>query len=782
MRTFLRPLLVLAFLGFAIPVSAQYFPSNGRESLHQRALDARSRLNVLSIALQPGYEDLAGLAYFRMGRGARIVSAYVTNGEAGESDVRGEYPNQLAAERRNEAAQALAMLGGEEYFLNMPDVGAARDTDAVYTQWDVDTLALRLGKLLTDLKPDVILIARNWAVDGSNPEDQVLLAILQRAIRRLEPTVAQKKAGGVEEMFQWSVDRVLLETGSKAGMRVPVDRLHPLWKKSYLTIGDEAASFYKSCATQRLGWYGSGRNRPAITYQSIYSRRSRPLKSVDDALPAPAPESLKGIDTQIASVTSVIAEGSMSSATRSNVLARVAALLDSVDEHLGRPLELSSQGRKICMQWKLTLERLRVGLLGIEVRYSIDPSVLTERQLTFLRIDTVRGIREGDSTWVYFPMTDRQWLVDENTRKTAALRFDPPYRIVTPFKLEHDLPAAMDGLSQTSIGKTFTFFILCKSKTREGNFIFRGSVRLLYAERFSAEALTPIVRAVDSERLLVRLTNHSRDGVRDSVQVNDSLVVAARQQFRLNVKDESQVDTLVLHWKRTLDEGSYLVPISIDVRDVARFAARSFEAKIEPGRMVALITSLWDSPTAETLRRLGVQYTEIKEIRSLPQLLAGYRVAILDRRGMTLMGDQKALVPILKRYVEGGGHLIVLAQDAASWNAAPLVDGLRLKSSNSLGEAAQVEIDSVHRMFSVPNRINWLDWENWLYRRSHNVLSGPALSSAVVPLRSKDENAPLIVEWKIGSGVLTYVDLALYPQFLNIHAGAFRLLANLVSY
>ena len=777
-----RFILFSVMLSFGIPVSAQYFPSNGRESLYQRALDAKSRLNVLSIALQPGYEDLAALAYFRMEHGARIVSAYVTNGEAGESDVRGEYPNQLAAEHRNEAAQALAMLGGEEYFLNMPDVGAARDTDAVHSQWNVDALTQRLGKLLTDLRPDVILVARNWAAEGSTPEEQVLLDILRRAMRRLEPTVAQKKAGGAEEMFQWSVDRVLLETGSKAGMRVPVDRVHPLWKKSYLTIGDEAASLYKSCAAQRLGWYGSGRTRPAIAYQNVSPRRSRPLKSVDDVLPLPVPESVKGIDAQIAGVTRVIAEGSMSSATRSNVLARVAALIDSVDDHLSRPLELSSQTRKICMQWKLTLEGLRVGLLGVEVRYSIDPRVLTERQLTFLRIDTVKGTKQGDSTWVYFPMPDQQWLVDESIRKTAALRFDPPYRIVTPFKLEHDLPASMDGLSQTSIGKTFTFFILCKSKTREGNFVFRGSVRLLFAERLTAEVLTPIVRVVDSERLLVRLTNHSRDGVRDSVHVNDSLVVAAKQQFRLNVKDQSVIDTLVLHWKSTPDEGSYLIPISIDVRNVAKFAARSFEAKTEPGRIVALITSLWDSPTAETLRRLGVEHAEIKEITSLSQQLAGYRVAILDRRGMALIGDHKSLAPILRRYVEGGGHLIVLAQDAASWNATPLVDGLRLKSSNSLGEAAQVESDSAHRMFNAPNRIRWLDWEGWLYRRSHNVLSGPALSSAVVPLKSQNEKAPLIAEWKIGSGVLTYVDLALYPQFLNIHPGAFRLLANLVSY
>ena len=80
--------LICSILYLSISVGfGQYFPETGRAALYQRSLDARSRLHVLSISLQPGYEDFATLAYFRLGRGARIVSAYVTNGEAGESDI-----------------------------------------------------------------------------------------------------------------------------------------------------------------------------------------------------------------------------------------------------------------------------------------------------------------------------------------------------------------------------------------------------------------------------------------------------------------------------------------------------------------------------------------------------------------------------------------------------------------------------------------------------------------------------------------------------------------------
>ena len=779
-----RKTLTTFLLIFISTVSAlaQYFPQTGTGALYQRAIDAKARLNVLSISLEPGYEDLSTLAYLRMGIGARIVSAYVTNGEAGESDVHGEYPNYLAATRRTEAANALALLGGEEYFLNMPDFGAASDTAVVRSQWNVDSLQIRIDKLLTDFRPDVILIARDWASDGESPKRSVLQQILLRALRKLEPTPAQKRTGGADEMFRWNVDRVLIETGSKAGVSVPIDRVHPFWKKSYRAIGLEAGNAYVSMHDQRKQWYGPGASRTTISYVNVYPVPARRLKAIDEGLPRPAPSSIQGIDREIASAAQVIAKGPMSTASRSDALRRVAAAIDSVDEFLSQPMALTSQSRKICMQWKLTLENLRVALLGVFIHYKIDPMILTERQLAYLVIDSIAGIQPGDSTWVYFPLAGVQWYVDENTSKMWPLRHKEPYRLLSPATLDHDLPAASSGLSEATIGKTFTFFIMCKSKTREHNFIYRASPRLLYSERFSTEVLTPIVRAVPNERLIVRTTNHSRDGVRDSVHVDDSLAVSDKKEFRLNVKDEPFVDTLELQWRRQLGEGTYIVPVNISIKSVARFAARKFDVNVDSSRRIALITGIEGSPTGETLRRLGLRYAEVRDAGSLERQLEGAQVAIIDRRAMTLMGGLASQRGSLMRFVGSGGHLIVLAQDAKVWNATPFVDGLQLTTTDALEEAFEVETVEHHRLFTAPNRLTWQDWESWLFRRAHNILAGPALQTAVIPLKSKLEKNPMIVEWSVGSGIFTYVDLALQHQFLNVHPGAFRLFANLISY
>ena len=782
MKIFRLSLLAIAFLSVAVPASAQYFPDIGREAVHQRALDGRSRLNVLSIALEPGYEDLAALAYFRMGVGARIVSAYVTNGEAGESDVRGEYPNQLAAVRRTEAARALNMLGGEEFFLNMPDFGAAVDTATVRDQWPIDSLRQRLSKLIVDLRPDVILIARDWATGGTSPRLEVLRAELLRAVQRLEPTAAQKKAGGADELYRWNVDRILQETGSKTGIRVASDRVHPLWKKSYGSIGDEAASAYESLIVQRKQWYSLAPSGPVISYEQSYPRRGKPRRALDDELPPPAPANLKGIDAEIVRIAAALQGGRISGSSKVDALKRVTAVLDSVDALLSDPLELSSQGRKIALQWKLSLENLRVALLGVAVRHSEDYRILAERQLMILTIDTVLGVRPSDSLRLYLPMYDQGWFINDIRDKIQPLVQKKQNNFLSPAKLEYDLPASLDGLSRSTIGKTVTFFVLRQGKGREENFIDRVSLRLLYSPKFTVEVLTPIVRAVNSERVIVRLTNHSRDGVRDSVHVIDSLAFAPKVQFGLSQKDLSQVDTLILTWKRPLEEGTYLIPVNIAEQQVGRFATRAFEADIDKNRQVALITGLAESPTAGALRRLGVSFKEFYDAGSLAKGLGAFPTAILDRRALTLIANLRTQLPILVDYVERGGHLIILAQDAKTWNASPLVDGLNLTSSNAWEEAFAVEADSSHRLLSTPNPIREKDWTGWLYRRASNILSGPALASAVVPLRSRDDKNPLIAEWKMGTGLLTYVDLALSHQFLNVHPGAFRLLANIISY
>ena len=768
---------------------AQYFPETGRAAIYQQSLEARSRLHVLSIALKPGYEDLATIAYFRLGRGARVVSAYVTNGEAGESDVRGEYPHQLAAVRRGEAAQAAAVLGAEDYFLTMPDIAAAADTAAVRAKWQADSLQARLMNLISVYRPDVILVSRDWGLGGGSPCLQVLREELLKAVRRIRPSSSPRGSVSLGPYARWSVDRILIDAGGSTGAKAQIDQVHPHWKKSYRNVGEEAARAYASLAVQRPQWYARAgfpdSSLPQIAYEQIYPRGSR-LKSVDQGLPGRIPDRLAGIDREIMSLTGATLRGQTSiqasGGKREGVLLKLAAVVDSLDWLLSRPSGLTVQERKITVYWKLALEDLRVALLGVSVRYTLAPTILTERQLTLLKIDTVTGIRGGGTSYLYFPAIDQGWIINESLQRKLPLELHNEYRILSPAHLDYDLPYAINGLSRTSVGRLFVFFVTYEANNREESFMYRVAVPLSFSPRFTVEVLTPIVRVTPNELLRVRLTNHSRDGVRDWVHVDDSLAVAPKRQFRLNVKDEPELDTLVLNWRRTLSEGTYIVPVMISTQEVSRFAARQFEAKVDTTKKIGLITGIESSPTADALRRLGVKYTLIKVDTNAPTDLTRFQVILIDRRAFTLDSRLPARKDGFKRFIEAGGHLIVLAQDAEVWNAWNLVDGLNLGPAAAYDEGTSVETDSTHKLVSFPNVLVPDDWLEWLFRRAFNVIAGPALEHASVPVRTAADHKPLIGIWKRGAGTLTYVDLALHPQFLNIHPGAYRLLANLLSY
>ncbi|MFQ5770349.1 MAG: hypothetical protein ACE5HX_07425, partial [bacterium] len=67
------------------------------------------------------------------------------------------------------------------------------------------------------------------------------------------------------------------------------------------------------------------------------------------------------------------------------------------------------------------------------------------------------------------------------------------------------------------------------------------------------------------------------------------------------------------------------------------------------------------------------------------------------------------------------------------------------------------------------------------YLRAYNLVKLNGADDFSVPVKAKDGEIPFIVTKKKEKGRMTYVDLGLGPQLMNIHAGAFRLLANIIS-
>ena len=234
-RRFSKPRNLLVFLAVLLSgvtqgngQSSKYFPARGSAAIHQSALKLQNPAVVLSIALEPGFEDLDALSYLSVGRGISVVSLYLTNGETTPSDLNGETPYRLAAERKVEAWRAVSHIGGKTHYLNMPDPGITSDIRKLERIWISDTVVARLTRAIDLYRPDIVLIGNDF---NSNPDDSTRRVFLSRLVLK-----SVRSADGPGKAT-WKVQRVFQEGRERDNtVVVPAGRTSTPWKKSCADI------------------------------------------------------------------------------------------------------------------------------------------------------------------------------------------------------------------------------------------------------------------------------------------------------------------------------------------------------------------------------------------------------------------------------------------------------------------------------------------------------------------------------------------------------------------
>jgi hypothetical protein len=279
----------------------------------------------------------------------------------------------------------------------------------------------------------------------------------------------------------------------------------------------------------------------------------------------------------------------------------------------------------------------------------------------------------------------------------------------------------------------------------------------------------------------VRLTNHSRDGVADTLMIDHPQIRSTRHFFRLGYKGATSVQSLKLLYVEKGLEGNYLIPIHIGRDDVSQFGGRAFDVGVDSTIRVGVITGYVQSAVCETFRRLGVTWKKISGDSTLASELNEVDALVIDSRALTLVPGLSSQAAALETFVERGKKLILFTQDPSSWNRKPLIPSLRLSKTIPFDENSALDLMETDRLMSVPNVLTSQDWNEWIWTRTDRTCEiGPERYD--IPVRLKANGTPLVVSKSMGNGRITYVNLAIQPQLLNVHAGAFRLLANLLSY
>ncbi len=190
----------------------------------------------------------------------------------------------------------------------------------------------------------------------------------------------------------------------------------------------------------------------------------------------------------------------------------------------------------------------------------------------------------------------------------------------------------------------------------------------------------------------------------------------------------------------------------------------------------------------EALRQLGYTVTLLDANTDLSlERLRRFDAVVLGVRAYNTVEQLKTRQPELLKYVEAGGNLVV-QYVVTRGTVIPEIGPYPLKLSNdrvTVENATVTFLNPQHPLLNAPNKITAADFQGWVqeqglyYPSSWDAKYTPLIASND-PGETPKQGAILVADY--GKGHYIYTGLSFFRELPAGVPGAYRLLANLVSY
>jgi hypothetical protein len=188
------------------------------------------------------------------------------------------------------------------------------------------------------------------------------------------------------------------------------------------------------------------------------------------------------------------------------------------------------------------------------------------------------------------------------------------------------------------------------------------------------------------------------------------------------------------------------------------------------------------------LQQLGVNVQLLSTNDLSSGRLDQFDVIMIGTRGYAVRQDLNTYNQRLLTFAKNGGHLIVLFQTPefvpdrmAAYHAQLPGNSEEISEENSPIKI----LNANHRVLNYPNKITLKDFDNWVEQRGSKFFS--TWDTAYVPIISTHDvgQQPQSGGWlmaKYGKGNYTYCAYAFHRQLPYAIDGAYRIMANLISF
>lgn len=785
--------------------------------------------SALYIAAHPDDENTRLISYLVNDVHANTAYLSITRGDGGQNLIGPELRELLGVIRTQELLAARKTDGGQQFFTRANDFGYSKNPDETFDFWTKNEVLSDVVMTIRKFKPDVIVNRFDHRSPGSTHGHHTASAMLSMEAFDVVND-ASKFPKSAEKYGVWKPQRLFFNTswwfyGSQEKFEkadksklvsVETGNYFPQLGLSNGEIASLSRSMHKSQG------FGSTGSRGSETEYLELLKGTLPSKN----------NLFDGINT----TWSRLDGGN-----------EISAILNPLEENFNfrNPSEMLPQLLKAYPlvsnlkdeHWRnIKLEQLKQLILdcgGIFIEAASEENSINPNQNFKVNIEAInrgksevvlKSVKNSEGKILWNEQESLPFNDDKKIEITInSAKHNPPYS--SPYWLNekgtegmYAAPDELIGLPETPALEKLIFELqwgnITIPFTKDIVYKFNDPVK---GEVYRPLEVLPEVTASIPEKVLI-FANEASENVsvivragKDSISGNVSLqhpngwkVEPSQQSFQLKRNGETKTFTFSVTPPNGQSEG-YLKPIvnaegktfdkELVIIDYEHIPYQSVllpsEAKVakidiqKKGQNIGYINGAGDA-IPESLKQIGYSVTTINPANISENNLKGFDAIVVGIRAYNTVPELAFAQPILNKYVENGGTIIVqynTNQSLVTENIAPY--SLKLSRDRVTDEFSEVKIlDEKNPILNSPNKITKADFEGWVQERGLYFPNEWAKEfTPILGMKDKGESetkGALLVA-KYGKGHYIYTGLSFFRELPAGVPGAYRLFANMLS-
>jgi LmbE family N-acetylglucosaminyl deacetylase len=811
--------------GRPAPASA---PESDEAELYQALLDLQNPWTVMCVAAHPDDEDGATLTVLRRKLGAHTVTLFSTYGEGGQNAVGEELYEELGAIRARETQEASQLQGSKPAFLALPDFGFSKSAEEAFRVWNHTEALRRMVLKIRQLRPDVIITNHGTTSGHGHHQATGRLAVEafdaaadpqrfpeQLHEQSLRPWQTQRLFVRISNYEVGPNDKKLVEEAAAKGRIISINpnERDPLRNSTY---AEQALTALQRHASQGP-W---PQTVPAGGARLIRYRLAREAKEAQPLppnaqtfldglrLPEETGRWLEQLKLENRPLTSFINQ-------RQRIFYALAGLRSNLQS---RPSYHHNISHSQLISERI--DRALAAVSGIRLRVAPRETIVVPNSSVTLDINISN---QGEMA----ALVPGAGSTPGNTGPTplqlppkTSIALEQQHRI--PDNAPVNIPHAAHLYDGLLAGKEFQ--VSYEVEINNIRFPVTARARVDIAPVVEIKSITPSPIVLTSGTIkrrptfTVRLVNHRNSpfagevtngrtepdrGSPDGRSARTFNIGISPKRFKLAPNEAKEMQLQLSSFETVFSSNGKgaiqnLVSLAVKEENSAKeLTSRKIhvvysDARVPSGLRVGYIRS-FDDTLRDALSALGVESKELSVDDIRQGKLGSYDTIILDNRGYQAHPELIAANARLLDYVQSGGNLIVFYHKTNEWNPdaqksrpqlAPYP--ITLGNERVVEETARVEFtQSAHALLNFPNKITEEDFGGWIQERGlYFPQKWDERYNAV--LSTGDTGEPLqrggLLAAAYGRGRYIYTSLVWYRQLRAGVPGAYRMLANMISY